>query len=86
MYQLLHKEKLGPDIYLYRFRAPDIARYRKPGQFVIVRINEDGERIPITIADVDTEEGSITLIIQGKKTTNAIITAKIFGIKVKVIS
>ncbi len=70
MYQLLYKEKLGPDIYLYRFRAPDIARYRKPGQFVIVRINENGERIPITIADVDTEEGSITLIIQavGKTT------------------
>ena len=70
MYQLLHKEKLGPDIYLYRFLAPDIARYRKPGQFVIVRINENGERIPITIADVDTDEGSITLIIQavGKTT------------------
>lgn len=70
MYQILHKEKLGPDIYLYRFRAPDIARYRKPGQFVIVRINDNGERIPITITDVDTEEGSITLIIQavGKTT------------------
>ncbi|NOQ22332.1 MAG: sulfide/dihydroorotate dehydrogenase-like FAD/NAD-binding protein [Candidatus Aegiribacteria sp.] len=70
MYQLLHKEKLGPDIFLYRFRASDIARYRKPGQFVIVRIHENGERIPITIADVDIEEGSITLIIQavGKTT------------------
>ncbi len=70
MYQILHKEKLGPDIYLYRFQAPDIARYRKPGQFVIVRINENGERIPITIADVDTEESSITLIVQavGKTT------------------
>ncbi|MEN8208607.1 MAG: sulfide/dihydroorotate dehydrogenase-like FAD/NAD-binding protein [Candidatus Fermentibacteria bacterium] len=70
MYQLLHKEKLGPDIYLYKFLAPDIAVYRQPGQFVIVRINEDGERIPITIADVDTGEGSITLIIQavGKTT------------------
>jgi len=70
MYQILHKEKLGPDIYMYRFRAPEIARYRKPGQFVIVRIAENGERIPITIADVDTDEGSITLIIQavGKTT------------------
>ncbi len=70
MYQILHKEKLGPDIYLYRFLAPDVARYRKPGQFVIVRISESGERIPITIADVDAEEGSITLIIQavGKTT------------------
>ncbi|MCD4776868.1 MAG: sulfide/dihydroorotate dehydrogenase-like FAD/NAD-binding protein [Candidatus Aegiribacteria sp.] len=70
MYQILHKEKLGPDIYMYRFRAPDIARYRKPGQFVIVRIAENGERIPITIADVDTDEGSVTLIVQavGKTT------------------
>lgn len=70
MYQILHKEKLGPDIYMYRFRAPDVARYRKPGQFVIVRIAENGERIPITIADVDTDEGSVTLIVQavGKTT------------------
>jgi len=70
MYQILHKEKLGPDIFMYRFRAPDVARYRKPGQFVIVRIAENGERIPITIAGVDTDEGSITLIIQsvGKTT------------------
>jgi ferredoxin--NADP+ reductase len=70
MYQILHKEKLGPDIYMYRFRAPDVARNRKPGQFVIVRIAENGERIPITITDVDTDEGSITLIVQavGKTT------------------
>lgn len=70
MYQVLHKEKLGPDIWLYRIKAPDVARYRQPGQFVIVRIREDGERIPITIADVDTDEGSITLIVQavGKTT------------------
>jgi ferredoxin/flavodoxin---NADP+ reductase len=70
MYDILYKEKLGPDIYLYKFRAPDIARYRKPGQFVIVRISEDGERIPITVADVDADEGSVTLIVQavGKTT------------------
>jgi NAD(P)H-flavin reductase len=70
MYQILHKEKLGPDIWLYRIKAPDVARYRKPGQFVIVRISENGERIPITIADVDNEEGSVTLIVQavGKTT------------------
>ncbi len=70
MYEILHKEKLGPNIFMYRLRAPDVARYRKPGQFVIVRIIEDGERIPITIADVDTLEGSVTLIVQavGKTT------------------
>lgn len=70
MYQILHKEKLGPDIWLYRIKAPDVARFRKAGQFVIVRISEDGERIPITISDVDQEEGSVTLIVQavGKTT------------------
>ena len=70
MYQVLKKEKLGPDIWLYRIKAPDVARYREPGQFVIVRISEEGERIPITIADVDGNEGSITLIVQavGKTT------------------
>jgi len=70
MYKILHKEKLGPDIYLYRFQAPDIARHRKPGQFVILRVSEEGERIPITIADVDAEAGTITLIVQavGKTT------------------
>lgn len=70
MHEILFKEELGPDIHLYRFHAPDVVRYRKPGQFVIVRISDDGERIPITIVDVDRDEGSITLIVQsvGKTT------------------
>ncbi len=70
MHKILLLEKIGPDIYLYKFHAPDVARFREPGQFVIIRISEDGERIPITIADVDRNEGSITLIIQsvGKTT------------------
>lgn len=70
MYKILEKDKLGPDIYRYRIKAPDVARYRRPGQFVIVRITEEGERVPLTISDSDTEEGSITLIVQsvGKTT------------------
>lgn len=70
MHKILFMKKLGPDIYLYEFHAPDVARFRKPGQFVIIRICEDGERIPITIADIDRDKGSITLIIQsvGKTT------------------
>jgi len=70
MHQILFKKELGPDIWLYRFRAPDVVAFREPGQFVILRISEDGERIPITIADVDREAGTITLIIQsvGKTT------------------
>ena len=70
MHEILHKERLGPDITLYTFHAPDVAAYRQPGQFVLMRISEDGERIPITIADVNREKGTITLIVQsvGKTT------------------
>jgi len=70
MHKILYKEHLGPDITLYRFQAPDVAAYREPGQFVLIRISEEGERIPITIADVDADEGTVTLIIQsvGKTT------------------
>lgn len=70
MHKLLHKERLGPDINLYKFEAPDVAAYRQPGQFVLIRVSEEGERIPITIADVDRHEGTVTLIIQsvGKTT------------------
>ena len=70
MHRIIHKETLGPEITLYRLHAPDVAAYRQPGQFVLIRISDDGERIPITLADVDREEGSITLIIQsvGKTT------------------
>ena len=70
MYKILEKDKLGPDIYRYRIKAPDVARYRRPGQFVIVRITEEGERVPLTISDSDAREGSITLIVQsvGKTT------------------
>ena len=68
---LLHEHTvLGPNVHLFRFDAPDVARYRKPGQFVILRVSDKGERIPLTIADVDRDEGSITLIVQavGKTT------------------
>ena len=70
MHEIRRRENLGQDIDLYEVRAPDVARMRKPGQFVIVRLCEEGERIPLTIADADPEEGSITLIVQavGKTT------------------
>ncbi len=70
MHVIVSKEILGPDIHRYRITAPEVARYRKPGQFVIVRICEEGERIPLTIADSDPDEGTITLVVQavGKST------------------
>ena len=70
MHTIVCKEQLGPDIHRYRVKAPRIADRRKPGQFVIIRICEEGERIPLTIADADPDEGTITLVVQavGKTT------------------
>jgi len=65
MFPILEARFLAPDVKFFRIRAPKIARKRKAGQFVIVRTMPDGERIPLTIADSDPEEGWITLIVQG---------------------
>ena len=71
MNTILKKTQLSDDVFQMRVSAPLIAEERKPGQFVIVQIDSNfGERIPLTIADADTKEGSITLIFQavGKTT------------------
>jgi ferredoxin--NADP+ reductase len=65
MFSILEARFLAPDVKLFRIRAPDIARKRQAGQFVIVRLHDYGERIPLTIADSELAEGSITLIVQG---------------------
>ncbi len=72
MAKILHKEKLSADVYLMRVHSPLIVEERKAGQFIILQTDEEyGERIPLTIADANQEEGSITLIFQvvGKTTT-----------------
>ncbi|MBD3370951.1 sulfide/dihydroorotate dehydrogenase-like FAD/NAD-binding protein [Candidatus Fermentibacteria bacterium] len=70
MHRILSKERLGPEINRYVIEAPQISRRRKPGQFVIIRLCPEGERIPLTIADADPEEGTLTLVVQavGKTT------------------
>ena len=70
MYKILHKEVLSDVIKLMVIEAPEVARKVQAGQFVIVRIDEYGERIPLTIADFDREAGTITIIFQeiGKTT------------------
>ncbi|MGM0431819.1 MAG: sulfide/dihydroorotate dehydrogenase-like FAD/NAD-binding protein [Spirochaetota bacterium] len=65
MNEILYKEQLSQDVYKIRIKAPLIAHERQPGQFVIVQLDSEyGERIPLTIADADRDEGSITLIFQ----------------------
>ncbi|MBS1249821.1 MAG: Dihydroorotate dehydrogenase B (NAD(+)), electron transfer subunit [Chloroflexi bacterium] len=64
MHKILSKEKLAPKIYRFTVEAPPIASSRKPGQFVVLREFEEGERLPFTIVDSDPEAGTIDLIIQ----------------------
>jgi NAD(P)H-flavin reductase len=70
MNEILSRELIGPDVQRYVISAPEVARRRRPGQFVIIRICEGGERVPLTIADADPKAGTITLIVQtvGKST------------------
>lgn len=65
MYKIKSAEFLASNIKKFVIEAPKIARKRKAGQFVIVRVNDHGERIPLTIADSNNEEGTITIIVQG---------------------
>jgi ferredoxin--NADP+ reductase len=75
MNKILEARFIAPDIKLFRIEAPLIAQKRKAGQFVIVRVHEYGERIPLTIADSNADEGSITIIVQGiGKTTKLLNT------------
>jgi len=71
MYKILTKKVLNPQVTLMEIDAPHIAKKAQPGQFIMLRVNEHGERIPLTIADFDVEKGTITIIYQivGKTTT-----------------
>lgn len=70
MFTIIRKEGLSTSVTLMEIYAPYIAKKAEPGQFIILRINEEGERIPLTIADYDREKGTITIIFQevGKTT------------------
>jgi ferredoxin--NADP+ reductase len=65
MFEILDARFLAPDVKRFEIRAPRVARKQQPGQFVIVRVHDRGERIPLTIAGSDPNAGSITLIVQG---------------------
>ena len=64
MYKIIRKKELNPTVTLMEIDAPLVARKAEPGQFVILRVDEDGERIPLTVADYDREKGSVTIIFQ----------------------
>ena len=71
MHKILKKETLAPKIKLVEVDAPEICAHAHPGQFVVLRMHERGERIPLTIADSDPTTGILTMVFQevGKSTT-----------------
>ena len=70
MYKIVDKKKLASLITMMKIDTPEIAKKVQPGQFVIIRINEEGERLPLTVNDFDREKGTITIVFQevGKST------------------
>lgn len=79
MYRILEKRLLAEGIYWMRVDAPRVARAALPGQFVIVRVDEAGERIPLTIADYDAREGWVTIVTQAIGVSTRKICAKEAG-------
>jgi ferredoxin--NADP+ reductase len=69
MYKILVKEDLVPSIHLFKIEAPNVAKKAQAGQFVVIRIDEKGERIPLTMADWDEKEGSVTIVVMEVGTT-----------------
>ena len=76
MYRILKKRMLNPSVVLLEIEAPAIAKKAQPGQFIILRVNEQGERIPLTIADFDRQRGSVTVIAQTVGATTELLAAK----------
>ena len=64
MYKIVRKKVLNPTVTLMEIDAPLVAKKAEPGQFIILRVDEDGERIPLTVADFDREKGTVTIIFQ----------------------
>src|SRR5512145_2650010 len=69
-FPIVRREALGPATFLWDVLAPAVARAARPGHFLMVRVDETGERIPLTVADYDRDRGTVTVVIQavGKTT------------------
>ncbi|MCX5748662.1 MAG: sulfide/dihydroorotate dehydrogenase-like FAD/NAD-binding protein [Candidatus Saganbacteria bacterium] len=73
MYKIIEVKQLAPKIKQLKVLAPDAAKAAKPGQFAVIRINENGERIPLTVADADRSLGEITIIFQEVGATTSLL-------------
>ena len=76
MYQIVRKKELNPTVTQMEILAPMVARKAKPGQFIILRVNEEGERIPLTVAGTDPAEGTVKIIFQIVGATTQLLNAK----------
>ncbi|MDA3948804.1 MAG: sulfide/dihydroorotate dehydrogenase-like FAD/NAD-binding protein, partial [Spirochaeta sp.] len=77
MNRVVEKRQLSDDVYRMTFEAPYIAEARKPGQFIIIQLDDNfGERIPLTIADADLAAGTVTIIFQAVGKTTMVLAAK----------
>ena len=80
MFKIIEKRQLSQDVNYMKIEAPEIARNRKAGQFVIVQVEEEfGERIPLTIADANAQEGWIALVFQAVGKTSYLLSLKKVG-------
>jgi NAD(P)H-flavin reductase len=75
MFKIVAKEKLSPVIDFFKVEAPAVAKKAKAGQFVVIRVDEVGERIPLTLADWDDKEGTVTLVAMKVGTTTCKFSA-----------
>lgn len=64
MYRILEKRTLAPRVNEYVIEAKEVAQHARPGQFIILRVDEKGERIPFTICDYDKSNGTVTILVQ----------------------
>lgn len=76
MFQIIRREVLNPSVVLLEISAPLVARKAEPGQFIILRVDENGERIPLTIADFNREKGTVCIIFQTVGATTRILAEK----------
>lgn len=76
MYKILKKKVLNPTVTLMDIEAPLIAKKAEPGQFIILRVDDEGERMPLTIADFDREKGTVTIIFQIVGATTEMLNKK----------
>lgn len=75
MFEIAHKEDLAPTVHLFQIHAPDVARKAQPGQFIMLMVDEEGERIPLTIADWDKDTGNVSIVVSAVGRTTSKLAA-----------